>query len=239
MALRSLYQEPEESAQPVRWDALECRDLFMIYRSGPVETVALRGVDLSVPSGSFVAILGPSGCGKSTLLALAAGLEQPSAGDVRVAGHSLARMDEAELAAYRARELAIVFQSDNLWPALSAHENVAVSLRLSGHADAHAESERSLGAFGLGARTRQRAGALSGGEQQRVAVAAAAARRARLVLADEPTGELDDHNEQLVLDSLEQLAREYGSTVVVVTHSERVASRADRVVEMRDGKVVA
>ncbi|HEY0516350.1 MAG TPA: ATP-binding cassette domain-containing protein [Solirubrobacteraceae bacterium] len=211
----------------------------MIYRSGPVETVALRGVDLSVPSGSFVAILGPSGCGKSTLLALAAGLEQPSAGDVRVAGHSLARMDEAELAAYRARELAIVFQSDNLWPALSAHENVAVSLRLSGHADAHAESERSLGAFGLGARTRQRAGALSGGEQQRVAVAAAAARRARLVLADEPTGELDDHNEQLVLDSLEQLAREYGSTVVVVTHSERVASRADRVVEMRDGKVVA
>src|SRR5207253_268501 len=118
MAVRSLYVErPEESAE-VRWSALECHDVFKIYRSGPVETVALRGLDLTAEAGELVAILGPSGCGKSTLLTLVAGLDEPSAGEVRVSGRSLGRLSEPELAEYRARELAIVFQSDNLWPAL-------------------------------------------------------------------------------------------------------------------------
>jgi ABC-type lipoprotein export system ATPase subunit len=237
MAVRSLYVEPEDGSQEVRWGALECHDVFKIYRSGPVETVALRGLDLKIEPGELVAILGPSGCGKSTLLALAAGLDEPSAGELRVWGRSLGRLDEAELAAYRARDLAIVFQSDNLWPALSAQENVAISLRLAGHDDAEAAAAQSLAAFGLSERRLHRAAALSGGEQQRVAIAAAAARRARLVLADEPTGELDQHNEEIVLEALEKLSREYNSTVVVVTHSESVAGRAGRVIEIRDGKV--
>jgi putative ABC transport system ATP-binding protein len=237
MALKSLYIEPAEDAPAVRWGALECLDVFKIYRAGPVETVALRGLDLRIEAGELVAILGPSGCGKSTLLALAAGLDEPSAGEVRVWGRSLGRLDEAELADYRARDLAVVFQSDNLWPALSAQENVAISLRLAGHDDAEMAAAQSLGSFGLSARGWHRAAALSGGEQQRVAIAAAAARRARLVLADEPTGELDQRNEAIVLDALERLSCEYDSTVVVVTHSERVAARAARVIEMRDGKV--
>jgi ABC-type lipoprotein export system ATPase subunit len=239
MAVRSLYVEPVAGSEEVRWGALECHDVFKIYRSGPVETVALRGLDLRIEPGELVAILGPSGCGKSTLLALAAGLDEPSAGELRVWGRSLGRLDEAELATYRARDLAIVFQSDNLWPALSAQENVAISLRLSGHQDAEAAAAQSLAAFGLAERRAHRASALSGGEQQRVAIAAAAARHARLVLADEPTGELDEHNEEIVLEALEKLSREYESTVVVVTHSELVAARAGRVIELRDGKVAA
>jgi putative ABC transport system ATP-binding protein len=234
MAVESLYVEPEKDAAQVEWPALECIDVFKIYRSGPVETVALRGLDVKVKRGELVAVLGPSGCGKSTLLALAAGLDEPSAGEVRVGGRSLGRLDENELAAYRARDAAIVFQSDNLWPALSAQENVATGLRLAGVPDAEEAAEAALAQFGLGDRGSHRASALSGGEQQRVAIAAASARRAELVLADEPTGELDEENEALVLQAL----RELRSTVVVVTHSERVAAAVDRVIEMRDGRAI-
>jgi putative ABC transport system ATP-binding protein len=238
VAVRSLWVEPEQAPE-VEAPGLECRDVFRIYRSGPVETVALRGLDLRVDRGELVAVLGPSGCGKSTLLALAAGLDEPSAGDVRSLGQSLGRLDEGELARYRAAELAVVFQSDNLWSGLSAQENVATALRLAGRANPEGEAVAALEAFGLGGRRNHRARALSGGEQQRVAIAAAAARRAQLVLADEPTGELDEANEQIVLEALHSLRDEHGSTVLVVTHSERVAAAAERVVEMRDGKVVA
>lgn len=235
---KSLYVEPERPADEREWAALELIDVFKIYRSGPVETVALRGLDLRVERGELVAVLGPSGCGKSTMLALAAGLDTPSAGEVRTFGRSLSRADEAELALYRASELAIIFQSENMWPVLSAQENVAISLRLAGHDDAEAAAEAALETFGLAGRRRHRAGALSGGEQQRVAVAAAAARNARLVIADEPTGELDRRNEEIVLEALASLKRDHGSTVVVVTHSTRVAQAADRVVEMRDGRTI-
>ena len=235
--MKSLFVEPSEGPEEIRWGALECHDVFKIYRSGPVETVALRGLDLRIEPNELVAVLGPSGCGKSTLLALAAGLDEPSAGELRVWGRSLGRLEEAELAAYRARDLAIVFQNENLWPALSAQENIAISLRLAGRDDPAGTARQSLTAFGLSERGSHRAAALSGGEQQRVAIAAAAARRARLVLADEPTGELDQYNEEVVLGALEKLCRDFGSTVVVVTHSERVAARADRVIEMRDGRV--
>jgi putative ABC transport system ATP-binding protein len=236
---RSLWREPDRDAKPVQWPALHLHDVFKIYRSGPVETVALRGLELKVERGELVAVLGPSGCGKSTMLTLAAALDEPSAGEVRAGERSLQRLDERELARYRAREVALVFQSDNLWPALSARENVAIALRLAGHEDPSGAAEDALGAFGLGARGSHRVGALSGGEQQRVAIAAAYARRAPLVLADEPTGELDAGNEQRVLEALRQLREHGASTVVVVTHSSRVAGEADRVIEMRDGRVVA
>jgi putative ABC transport system ATP-binding protein len=233
----SLYVEPEAPASEIDWPALQFRDVFKIYRSGPAQTVALRGLDLEVAGGEMVAVLGPSGCGKSTFLHLAAGLDEPSAGEVRAFGDSLTRLDERELAAYRAQQTAIIFQSDNLWPTLTAHENVTVQLRLAGGDDCARRAGEALAAFGLAERGSHGVAALSGGEQQRVAIAGAAARRAPLVLADEPTGELDAANERLVLAALRELRDVAGAAVVVVTHSTQVAAAADRVIEIRDGRV--
>ena len=235
MAVRSLYREPEHRDEPA-FGALEFRDVFRIYRSGPAETVALRGLNLRVERSEFVALYGPSGSGKSTALHLAAGLDEPSAGDVLARGRSLSRLGETGLAEYRAHDVAIVFQSENLWPDLSARENVAVGLRLAGKkGDLGGAVDRALDAFDLQRRERQRAGSLSGGEQQRVAIAAAAARLAPLVLADEPTAELDVHNEQIVLRALRRLRDDYGSAVVVVTHSPRVADAVSDLDDSVDG----
>jgi putative ABC transport system ATP-binding protein len=239
VALTSLYREPETQGADVEWPALELHDVFRIYRSGPVETVALRGVDLEIRRGEFVAIVGPSGCGKSTLLALAAGLDRPSAGDVRAFGRSLAVLDEAELAGYRAGSVGLVFQSGNLWETLTAAENVALSLRLANRDRPDSRAHGALEALGLGDRAGHRVAALSGGEQQRVAIAAAVARDAPLILADEPTGELDSDNERIVLETLRGLPGEHDCAVVVVTHSDAVAAFADRTVELRDGLVVS
>ena len=236
MAVASLWREPERHEQ-LSFGALEFHDVFKIYRSGPAQTVALRGLELRIEPREFVGVFGPSGSGKSTMLHLAAGLDEPSAGDVRVFGRSLAQLDEAELAALRARQVAIVFQNGNLWAGLSAGENVALALRLAGRRRVHEPVERALDAFDLRRRERTRAGALSGGEQQRLAIAAAAAREAPLVLADEPTAELDERNERIVLEALARLRAEFGSTVVVVTHSPRVADAVDRVIELHDGRV--
>ena len=235
MAVASLWREPERR-ESLSFGALEFHDVFRIYRSGPAETVALRGLDLRIEPRELVAVFGPSGSGKSTMLQLAAGLDEPSAGDVRVFGRSLAQLEERELAAFRAREVAMVFQGGNLWPGLSARENLALVLRLGGRKNVGNAVERALDAFDLSSRGRTRAGALSGGEQQRVAIAAAAARQAPLVLADEPTAELDEHNERTVLEALARLRAEFESTVVVVTHSPRVADAVDRVILLRDGR---
>jgi putative ABC transport system ATP-binding protein len=233
--LRSPYREPERREEIV-FGALEFHDVFRIFRSGAAETVALRGLDLRVEARELVALFGPSGSGKSTALHLAGALEEPSAGDVRSFGRSLSRLSESEQADYRAREVAIVFQSGNLWPELSARENVALGLRLARRREGiRPTAERVLDVFDLQRREDQRAGSLSGGEQQRVAIAAAAARQAPLVLADEPTAELDLRNEQVVLTALRRLRDEFASTVVVVTHSPRVAEAADRVIKIRDG----
>jgi putative ABC transport system ATP-binding protein len=237
-ALESLYREPEAVQAPLEWPVLEMHDVFKIYRSAAVETVALRGVDLEVRKGQLVAILGPSGCGKSTLLALAAGLDRASAGDVRSFGNSLIAQSEDELAEYRARGIGIVFQSNNLWPTLTAQENVIAALRLGGVESPVERARKALEEFGLAKRAGHRAMALSGGEQQRVAIAAAVARQAPLILADEPTGELDAANQQVVLTALRRLPGEHGCAVVVVTHSKIVAGAADQIVELRDGAVV-
>jgi putative ABC transport system ATP-binding protein len=233
----SLYREPERRDE-MAFGALEFHDVFKIFRSGSAETVALRGLDLRVEPRELIALLGPSGSGKSTALHLAAALDEPSAGDIRVFGSSLSRLSESELTDHRARRVAIVFQSGNLWSELSARENVLLGLRLAGRRGSLRDAtERALDAFDLQRRESQRAGTLSGGEQQRVAIAAAAAREAPLVLADEPTAELDAASEQTVLRALRRLRDEFGSTVVVVTHSARVAESADRVIEIRDGAV--
>ena len=236
MEVTSLYREPPREQERAT-AAVEFLDVFRIYRSGPAETVALRGLDLRIEMGEFVAVLGPSGSGKSTFLSLAAGLEQPSAGEVRVFGQPLDRLDEAGLAAFRAHRIAIVFQSDNLLPLLTARENVATAVRLGGRPNARSLATSALGTVDLASRATHRPAQLSGGEQQRVAVAAALARDASLVLADEPTGELDLENERRILDELRRLRAELGSTVITVTHSPRLASTADRVIEIRDGRV--
>jgi putative ABC transport system ATP-binding protein len=235
----SLYREPEATVGRRAWPALECVDVFKLFRSGPVETVALRGLDLRVEPGEFVAVLGRSGSGKSTFVQLAAGLDDASAGEVRAFGRSLSRLDERQLAAYRATTIALVLQRANLWNDLTARENVVCSLRLAGVRDARIRATDALTAFGLAGRVDHRPRDLSGGEQQRVAIAAAAARRAPLVLADEPTGELDVANERIVLDALGRLRDTNAATVVVVTHSRRVAEAADRVISFGDGRAVA
>jgi putative ABC transport system ATP-binding protein len=236
--LESLYREPDLAPEPLEWPVLEMHDVFKIYRSGAVETVALRGIDLEVSRGKLVAILGPSGCGKSTLLSLAAGLDRVSAGDVRSFGTSLVAQSEDELAGYRARGVGIVFQSNNLWPTLTAEENVVAALRLGGIEAPAQRAVEALEELGLGERRGHRAMALSGGEQQRVAIAAAVARRAPLILADEPTGELDTANQQVVLTAVRRLPAEHDCAVLVVTHSRIVAGAADLVIELRDGSVV-
>jgi putative ABC transport system ATP-binding protein len=230
----SLYREPPKEEARAQ-AALEFIDVFKIYRSGPAETVALRGLDLRIEPGEFVAVLGPSGSGKSTFLNLAAGLDEPSAGEVRVFGRPLNRMDERELAEFRGKNIAIVFQQDNLWTWLTARENVATALRLGGVRRVGETASEALAAVGLAERATHRPRALSGGEQQRAAIAAAVGRPSTLLLADEPTGELDVANEDRVIEDLRRM-NGAGTTVITVTHSDRIASEADRVIQLRDGR---
>jgi putative ABC transport system ATP-binding protein len=238
LAVESLYREPDNAPAELEWPALEFVDVFKLFGSGPVETVALRGLDLRIERAEIVALLGPSGSGKSTFLQLAAGMDQPSAGEVRAFGQSLGRLDDRELARYRGTQIAVVLQSDNLWSSLTALENVVASLALAGHGGGRGAARAALGEFGLEHRASHYPSQLSGGEQQRVAIAAAAARRAALVLADEPSGELDATNERLVVEALAKLRGEYRTTVVTVTHSRRIAESADRVIELRDGRAI-
>jgi putative ABC transport system ATP-binding protein len=237
--LSSLYVEPEQPPRDTEAPALELIDVFKIFRAGSTETVALRGLDLRVEPRETVAVVGPSGSGKSTMLSLAAAMDVPSAGEVRVDGRSLARLGENELARIRGSEIAVVFQSDNLWPTLSARENVAAAVSLAGLGrDPVEAAEEALAIFGLERRAQNTPDRLSGGEQQRVAIASAAARRPRIVLADEPTGELDAENERIVLGTLGRLRDTYQSAVVLITHSPAVARACDRVVEIADGRVL-
>ena len=215
--------------------ALVLNDVFRIFRMGPVETVALRGASMHIDAGEFVALVGPSGSGKSTLLHVAAGLDEASAGTVEVAGEQFAGLDEDALLRLRRRLVGVVFQRDNLWAHLTALENVALPGRLAGRTDAAERSRQLLDDLGLAARAGNRPSELSGGEQQRVAVAAALINEPALLVADEPTGELDRASEALVLDVLEKAQQKHGCALMIVTHSEEVAARAGRVVRMENG----
>jgi putative ABC transport system ATP-binding protein len=239
--LRSLYVEPEQPPADTAPPALELIDVFRIFRSGPTETVALRGLSLEVEPREMVAVVGPSGSGKSTMLAIAAAMDTPSAGDVRIDGRSLSHLGETELSRLRAEQIAVIFQSGNLWPTLTAAENVITSARLAGPngADPKEAAMEALATFALSERAHNTPDRLSGGEQQRVAIAAAAVRRPRIVFADEPTGELDAENEATVLETLQRLRDSFGSAVVLITHSPQVAGSCDRVVNLADGRVAA
>jgi putative ABC transport system ATP-binding protein len=201
--------------------------------NGPVNI--LRGVDLAVRSGEAVGLVGPSGSGKTSLLMLLAGLERPTGGSLRVAGHDPAGMDEDALARFRRENIGIVFQAFHLIPTMTALENVALPLEFAGSKDAFSRAEASLVAVGLGHRLGHYPGQLSGGEQQRVALARATVAEPRLLLADEPTGNLDRATGAQVMALLFGLRERLGTTLLLVTHDEALAGRCERVVRMEDG----
>ena len=210
------------------------------HAGGSSVVSALRGVGLCVRAGEFLAIVGRSGCGKSTLLNILGGLDRPDSGSVRVAGSDIARLDERSLTRYRRESVGIVFQAFNLLPLLSVRENVALPALMAGRkrAECFQQAEFLLERVGLAHRLSHQAALLSGGEMQRVAVARALINSPSLLLADEPTGNLDSQSAQDVLRVLERVAREEGRTVIMVTHSPEAARVADTTREMRDGRFV-
>ncbi len=218
---------------------IEIRGLGLIVPSAAGPVNILRGIDLDIAAGESVGILGPSGSGKTSLLMLLAGLEQPSFGSVRIAGHDLGGLDEDALARIRRDHIGIVFQVFHLIPTMTALENVAVGMELAGIADAMERAAVSLHAVGLGHRLTHLPGQLSGGEQQRVALARAIAPRPAVLLADEPTGNLDQATGMMVIDLMFALAREAGATLLLVTHDPALAARCGREVHIADGRVVS
>ena len=220
---------------------VDVRDVVKIHAPGtPTEVRALDGVTFAVRAGEYVAIVGESGSGKTTLMHVLGGLDRPTSGDVVVDGRSLARTSRRQLAAIRARAIGFVFQGFNLLPNLDARENVALAARYARRrgAEAFARAERALRDVGLGDRMHHRPSALSGGQQQRVAIARALVNEPALLLADEPTGELDSRTAETVMELLGALNGR-GQTLIVVTHSEAVYRRARRVIRLADGRIVA
>jgi putative ABC transport system ATP-binding protein len=218
---------------------ISVRGLGMRLASGGRAVDVLSDVTLEVPAGQFLAIAGPSGSGKSTLLGLIAGLDQPTSGRIEVAGMEITGLDEDALARFRRDQVGYVFQSFHLIPTLTAQENVAVPLELAGEADAIARAAALLGEVGLAGRAHHYPVQLSGGEQQRVAVARALARRPAILLADEPTGNLDSATGKQIIDLLVTANRRHGRTLVLVTHDAALAAHADRVVTLADGRIVS
>jgi putative ABC transport system ATP-binding protein len=218
--------------------ALECRGVSRRLRSGDQLLTVLDRIDLRIEPAEAVAIVGPSGSGKSTLLGLLAGLDRPSKGSVLVSGRALEQLDEDALALLRRDQLGFVFQTFQLLSNLTARENVLLPLELHGVANARARCDALLGRVGLGARGHHYPAQLSGGEQQRVAIARAFASEPHILLADEPTGNLDPQAGASVLDLLLELRAQHGSTLVVVTHDERIAARLDRRIRIEAGRIV-
>src|SRR6201994_3552528 len=222
---------------------IEVRGLKKSIHNGTNMVEILRGIDLTIPQGQFAAIMGPSGSGKSTLLGLLAGLDAPTEGEVILDGTPISRLNEDELAEIRGRKLGFVFQSYQLIPMLTALENVLLPFELNGSshrpADGRARATELLESVGLADRLHHYPVQLSGGEQQRVALARAFVVEPPIVLADEPTGNLDSSNGQHVLDLLTERQREANTTLVLVTHDRQIADRADRRIFLRDGRIVS
>jgi putative ABC transport system ATP-binding protein len=217
--------------------SLDSVSLTLKSRAGPVDI--LRGIDLTVAQGEALGIVGPSGSGKTTLLMVIAGLERVSSGAITVSGTTIAGKNEDELARFRRGAIGLVFQSFHLIATMSALENVAVPLEFKGVADALGKARQHLERVGLGHRLTHYPGQLSGGEQQRVAIARALASGAGIILADEPTGNLDLETGAAVMDLLFALKQEHGATLLLITHDPALAARCDRIARMRDGRIVS
>ncbi|HEV7906298.1 MAG TPA: ABC transporter ATP-binding protein [Pyrinomonadaceae bacterium] len=207
--------------------------------SGAETLTILHALDLTIPDGQFVSIVGPSGSGKSTLLGLIAGLDAPTAGEIRIDGAAITSMDEDALAALRGQKIGIVFQSFHLIASLTAYENVLVPMEIAGMRDAPERARRLLEDVDLTARAHHYPSQLSGGEQQRVSIARAFSNNPSILLADEPTGNLDSRNGRHVFDLMLKLNRQRGTTLVLITHDHELAALADRRIALRDGHVVS
>lgn len=217
---------------------LDLQDVHLRLNGNAGAVDILRGISLAVAAGESLALIGPSGSGKSSLLMVMAGLERATGGRVNALGQDLTRLDEDALARFRRGNMGVVFQSFHLIPTLTALENVAVPLEIAGADDAFARARTELGRVGLGARAGHYPSQLSGGEQQRVALARASVSRPKLLLADEPTGNLDAANGAAIMDLLFDLRDAHGATLVMVTHAPELAARCDRVLKLADGLLV-
>ena len=218
---------------------IEIRDLKKTYRVGEIDVHALRGVNLSVKRGEFLAVVGPSGSGKSTLFHILGGLTPPTSGSIQIDGRDLLSMTEAERTNLRKTGVGFVFQKYNLLPTLTAADNIEIARDIAGKTGApDPQFEEILGLLGLKGRLHHKPRALSGGEQQRVAIARAIVNHPAILLADEPTGNLDTENSEAVLGLLRDLNTRLGQTILMITHNPEAAAYADRIVKMRDGRVV-
>ncbi len=217
---------------------LETKDLCKYYGSGATEVRALDGVNMSVESGEFVAIVGTSGSGKSTLLHMLGGLDRPTSGSVTVDGQKLFDLSDEALTIFRRRKIGFVFQAYNLVPVLSVYENIVLPLQLDGRAVDTAFLDDVVQSLGLGEKLQSLPNQLSGGQQQRVAIARALAAKPAIILADEPTGNLDSKTSQDVLGLIKVTSQRYSQTTVMITHNEEIAQMADRIVRIEDGRIV-
>lgn len=217
---------------------IEVRGLKKVYHVGDVDVEALRGVDLKVETGEFLCVVGPSGSGKSTLFHILGGLTPPTSGEVLIAGQNLSRISDAERTQLRRRMVGFVFQKYNLLPTLSAADNIRMARFIAGNQQEPPQFHETLELLGVGHRLEHRPRALSGGEQQRVAIARAIVNHPAILLADEPTGNLDSKNSAAVLSILRDLNERLGQTVLMITHDQNAASYGHRIVHMLDGRIV-
>ena len=220
--------------------ALECQGLWKLYEMGEEKIQAVRGINLSIEQGDMIAIMGPSGCGKTTLLNVLSGIDEPSAGQVMIAGNPLFGISDDERTNIRAKEMGFIFQKFHLLDVMTAIENVEVPLLLMGNSPANAReiATRALEKVGLVDRSKHRPSELSGGQQQRVSIARAIVHSPSVILCDEPTGNLDSETSNQVMSLLEEI-NQSGTTVVIVTHDEEVAKRCNRTIRLRDGVIVS
>ena len=220
---------------------IRVRGLRKVYHTGHVDVEALRGVDLDVPRGEFLSIVGPSGSGKSTLFHIIGGLTPPTAGEILVAGHDVSAAGDSGRTELRRKYVGFVFQKFNLLPTLTAEGNIEIALDIARHRDRATERERTqriTRLLGIDNRLNHRPSEMSGGEQQRIALARALINQPAIVLADEPTGNLDSENSEIVLNMLRRSNQELGQTVLMITHNPEAATYGDRIIHMRDGSIV-
>ena len=221
-----------------RMAILETHGLRKVYGSGDTEVRALDGVDLAVEKGEFAAVVGTSGSGKSTLLHMLGGLDRPTGGSVIVDGRDLSTLKDEELTIFRRRKIGFVFQNYNLVPVLNVYENIVLPIQLDGGQPDKGYTNQIIETLGLGSKLQNLPNNLSGGQQQRVAIARALAAKPAIILADEPTGNLDSRTSQDVMSLLKVTSQRFAQTIVMITHNEAIAQMADRVIRIEDGRIV-